>query len=139
MRTCTCTHLHAWDRPGSLCCHFTRVPCSPPYPHSLLPFPTLPPLPHPLLPFPISSSPSQVSTAAMQSILKRMQFQDYIQIVSFSDYIILNKPIEEWPLCDCLIAFYSKGFPLDKAIAYVNLRHPFVINDLEMQYNLMDR
>eukprot|EP00731_Ephydatia_muelleri_P011769 Em0006g663a len=80
----------------------------------------------------------KVSTAAMQSILKRMQFQDYIQIVSFSDYIILNKPIEEWPLCDCLIAFYSKGFPLDKAIAYVNLRHPFVINDLEMQYNLMD-
>ena len=104
----------------------------PPLPHPSSPSPPPPPLPHP-------SSPSQVSTAAMQSILKRMQFQDYIQIVSFSDYIILNKPIEEWPLCDCLIAFYSKGFPLDKAIAYVNLRHPFVINDLEMQYNLMDR
>ena len=81
----------------------------------------------------------QVSASPMRNILRRLQFQNYISIAHFSDDVILNKPIEEWPLCDCLIAFYSKGFPLDKAIAYVNLRHPFVINDLEMQYSLMDR
>ena len=81
----------------------------------------------------------QVSASPMRNILRRLQFQNYIKIVYFSDDVILNKPVEEWPLCDCLIAFYSKGFPLDKAIAYVNLRHPFVINDLEMQYSLMDR
>ena len=86
-----------------------------------------------------SPLPVQVSASPMQSILNRLRQQDYIKIVYFSDDVILNKPVEEWPLCDCLIAFYSKGFPLDKAIAYVNLRHPFVINDLEMQYSLMDR
>ena len=47
--------------------------------------------------------------------------------------------MEAWPLCDCLIAFHSKGFPLDKAIAYTKLRRPYIINNLEMQFDIQDR
>jgi hypothetical protein len=37
-----------------------------------------------------------------------------VEVLFFTDDTILNKPIEEWPVCDALISFHSKGFPLAK-------------------------
>lgn len=48
----------------------------------------------------------------------------------------LQESVEDWPIVDCLISFHSKGFPLDKAINYANLRKPFIINNLPMQYDI---
>ena len=89
--------------------------------------------------------------------------------------LLFQEPVEKWPLCDCLIAFHSKGkyavrthvyrdlnqlyviennrylilkniislkisgFPLEKAIEYTKLRKPYIINNLEMQYDIQDR
>ncbi|KAK4306154.1 hypothetical protein Pmani_022004 [Petrolisthes manimaculis] len=50
-----------------------------------------------------------------------------------------REPVEKWPVCDCLISFHSKGFPLEKAQVYTHLRKPYIINDLDMQYDLQDR
>ncbi|KAF5772170.1 putative phosphotransferase with a phosphate group as acceptor [Helianthus annuus] len=45
-------------------------------------------------------------------------------IVYFGDRVILEEPIERWPICDCLIAFHSSGYGylLEKAEAYAALR-----------------
>ena len=74
----------------------------------------------------------------MSEILKRLD-QLTFEPVFFGDALILNDPVESWPICDVLIAFYSNGYPLEKAEQYVALRRPYLINDLRMQRTLMDR
>ncbi|XP_038562104.1 inositol hexakisphosphate and diphosphoinositol-pentakisphosphate kinase 2 isoform X7 [Micropterus salmoides] len=75
----------------------------------------------------------------MTEILERLCKFDYINVVIFPEEVILEEPVEKWPLCDCLISFHSKGFPLDKAVEYAKLRNPLLINDLNMQYFIQDR
>ncbi|XP_060709712.1 inositol hexakisphosphate and diphosphoinositol-pentakisphosphate kinase 2 isoform X3 [Hemiscyllium ocellatum] len=75
----------------------------------------------------------------MTQILERLCKFEYISVVIFNEDVILNEPVENWPVCDCLISFHSKGFPLDKAVAYAKLRNPVLINDLNMQYFIQDR
>ncbi|XP_069758582.1 inositol hexakisphosphate and diphosphoinositol-pentakisphosphate kinase 2 isoform X10 [Narcine bancroftii] len=75
----------------------------------------------------------------MTQILERLCKFEYISVVIFNEDIVLNEPVENWPVCDCLISFHSRGFPLDKAVAYAKLRNPVLINDLNMQYYIQDR
>ncbi|XP_076053273.1 inositol hexakisphosphate and diphosphoinositol-pentakisphosphate kinase 2-like isoform X2 [Oratosquilla oratoria] len=75
----------------------------------------------------------------MREILQRLKRRASIDVIIFPEKTILEEPVEKWPLCDVLISFHSSGFPLHKAIQYVALRKPFVINDLEMQFDLQDR
>uniref|UniRef100_A0A670YTE9 Inositol hexakisphosphate and diphosphoinositol-pentakisphosphate kinase n=1 Tax=Pseudonaja textilis TaxID=8673 RepID=A0A670YTE9_PSETE len=75
----------------------------------------------------------------MTQILERLCKFEYITVVIMGEDVILNEPVEKWPACDCLISFHSKGFPLDKAVAYAKLRNPFLINDLDTQYYIQDR
>ncbi|XP_055847079.1 inositol hexakisphosphate and diphosphoinositol-pentakisphosphate kinase isoform X5 [Episyrphus balteatus] len=75
----------------------------------------------------------------MKEILTRLQEFEYIKMVVFEEDVILKEPVDQWQIVDCLISFHSKGFPLEKAIQYAQLRRPFVINNLHMQYDIQDR
>ncbi|KAK0153396.1 Inositol hexakisphosphate and diphosphoinositol-pentakisphosphate kinase 1 [Merluccius polli] len=79
------------------------------------------------------------NSKAMTQIMERLCMFDYINVVIFPEETVLDEPVENWPLCDCLISFHSKGFPLDKAVQYAKLRNPLLINDLNMQYFIQDR
>ncbi|XP_027930006.1 inositol hexakisphosphate and diphosphoinositol-pentakisphosphate kinase VIP2-like isoform X1 [Vigna unguiculata] len=81
----------------------------------------------------------EVFSAPMEQILQRLQAFGEFEVVYFGDKVILEEPIESWPVCDCLIAFHSSGYPLEKAEAYSALRKPFLVNELEPQHLLHDR
>ena len=51
----------------------------------------------------------------MREILQRLP-EDLFEIVVFGDDCILNQPIENWPVVDALISFYSTKFPTAKVV-----------------------
>ncbi|KAA0169248.1 hypothetical protein FNF28_02202 [Cafeteria roenbergensis] len=74
----------------------------------------------------------------MTQILSRVPSSEFEIIVFGNDRLLKEEP-EAWPVVDCFIAFFSKGFPIQKAERYVQLRRPFCVNDLSMEYILRDR
>ncbi|KAJ1355743.1 hypothetical protein KIN20_013276 [Parelaphostrongylus tenuis] len=83
----------------------------------------------------------KATSKPMRAIMSKIVdfYKDWLEYFIFPESVIIYEPVDRWPLCDCLISFHSTDFPLHKAIEYVRLRKPYVINDLKRQYDLLDR
>lgn len=75
----------------------------------------------------------------MKRMLQALEAFNEFEIIIFGNETILNETVDKWPMCDCLISFFSSGFPLHKAEEYAQLRKPFLLNDIAFQKNLLDR
>eukprot|EP00761_Pharyngomonas_kirbyi_P004387 gb/GECH01004391.1/.p1 GENE.gb/GECH01004391.1/~~gb/GECH01004391.1/.p1 ORF type:complete len:234 (+),score=41.71 gb/GECH01004391.1/:1-702(+) len=75
----------------------------------------------------------------MKEILHRLNKFNEFKIIVFSNDTILKQSVQDWPICDGLITFHSKGFPLSKVIKYVELREPICVNNPEKMKWLLDR
>ncbi len=84
----------------------------------------------------------------MRQILKRLeafvarapggQEKPEFEFIIWTDEMTLHQPVESWPPCDCLLSWFSDGFPIDKAIAYAQLHKPhLVMNNLEVQRDVL--
>ena len=87
----------------------------------------------------ICAMPRKINNPHMKNILDNFQSFEEFEIIIFTEDIIFKQEIENWPIVDALIIFYSDGFPYNKALKYINLRKPFLINDFEMQKVFWDR
>eukprot|EP00941_MAST-03F_sp_MAST-3F-sp1_P004705 g4705.t1 len=78
----------------------------------------------------------------MKAVLRGMTSgicQGLFHVVIFGNEVILNKNVEDWPICHVLMSWTSGGFPLAKAEKYARLRKPLLVNDLSSQNILLDR
>ncbi|NP_001392397.1 inositol hexakisphosphate and diphosphoinositol-pentakisphosphate kinase 2 isoform 10 [Mus musculus] len=72
----------------------------------------------------ICSMAKKSKSKPMKEILERISLFKYITVVVFEEEIILNEPVENWPLCDCLISFHSKE---ETCIAFFKLKASYFL------------
>ena len=87
----------------------------------------------------ICAMKKKIHSPHMQQILNFIkEFNDF-DLIEFQEEMILNEKIENWPIVESMIVFYSTGFPYSKVLTYINLHKPFMPNDFEIQKVFWDR
>ena len=87
----------------------------------------------------ICAMKKKIHSPHMQQILDFIkEFNDF-DLIEFKEEMLFNQEVEEWPIVESMIVFYSTGFPYSKVLKYINLRKPFLPNDFEIQKVFWDR
>ena len=87
----------------------------------------------------ICAMSKKVNSKHMQKILKNIKKFEEFKLVYFKEDLIFCQEVENWPIVEAMIVFFSTGFPFNKVLDYINLRKPFLVNDFESQKIFWDR
>lgn len=66
----------------------------------------------------------KLKSKPMQAIIEHLSRYNELYIIQFDQETILDKPIEEWPIVEAFICFYSSKFPMNKALEYTKKYNP---------------
>ena len=77
----------------------------------------------------ICAMDKKVKARPMKQILKNLINYGEFTVITIEEQIFMNEEPENWPVVDCLITFYSVGFPYSKMEKYIQRVKPFLIND----------
>lgn len=93
----------------------------------------------------ICAMDKKAKSKPMKAILQRLLAFGEFEVELFGDDNILNKPVNRWPHCDCLLSWHSEGFPLKKVscfcftllygtgtLVFVHYKHHHCIHNLTM-------
>lgn len=69
----------------------------------------------------ICAMDKKAQSKPMKAILQRLIAFGEFETELFGDDNILNKPVSQWPTCDCLLSWHSEGFPLKKVKQHICL------------------
>ena len=88
----------------------------------------------------IACMDKKLKAPTMQKLIAKFESFGMFEVVVFTEDTILNKPPEDWPFVECIIIFFSGGFPLDKACQYQDM-HPatYFLTEPSSQVVLLDR
>ena len=86
----------------------------------------------------ICAMPKKVNSKHMKNILDNFEKFEEFKIIIFTEDIIFKQEIENWPIVDSLIIFFSDGFPYTKSLKYINFRKPFLVDDFEIQKGILE-
>ena len=76
---------------------------------------------------------TQVLSEPMRYILHKLALFGQFDILVFSDRLILDVDVHEWPPCDALLAYNSGKYPLSKVIEYSDMHSPVMVNSLRTE------
>ncbi|KAI5185981.1 inositol-hexakisphosphate/diphosphoinositol-pentakisphosphate 1-kinase [Nematocida homosporus] len=81
---------------------------------------------------------SKLNTRPMQELKRYLQRKGYV-LFWLTDSYRKTRKVEDWPIFDVLLSFFSVGIDFFQIKAYVDLRRPFEVNTIDKQFLLMDR
>ena len=67
----------------------------------------------------ICAMDKKAKSKPMKAILQRLLAFGEFEVELFGDDNIQNKPVNQWPNCDCLLSWHSEGFPLKKVLLHL--------------------
>lgn len=97
-------------------------------------------VPAPAIVLGIAAVRRKLYSTPMQGIVSALRTSNpSFTIVLLDEYQMESEPVSHWPVVHVLLTMYNPEFPLEKVLAYCDLRRPVLVNNLHMQGHMMDR